>query len=389
MKRQFRHFANKSFRLVFGIAAAMIMLAFGTRARAHQTSDSYLNLVFNSPQPSGQWDIRADDLEYVIGLDDNDNGSISPEEMLAHKNAIDAFATNHLQVKLDGVATPIVITDHELAAQQDGLYVSLKFTLPQSGTPRRLDLTYNLFFDLNAQHRGLFLLEYGGKKQTAIFTPATSTQQFQLATVSAFAHFRQFLHEGVWHIWQGYDHILFLLALLIPAVLRRSEDKWHPVPSFRPALLNVLKIVTAFTIAHSITLSLATLKLVQLPSRFIESAIAISVAVAAFNNIRPFFRDGAWLVAFAFGLIHGFGFANALTELGTSSTALALTLLGFNLGVEIGQLVIVLIFLPVAFALRSSWFYQRVTVGFGSAVIILCASLWAIERVFDLKLMPF
>ena len=373
------------------IQSALLLIVFfvATNAQAHQTSDSYLNLVLRENKTTGQWDIRASDLEYVIGLDDNDDGSISPEEMFRHQKAIDGFLSKHLAIKFDGAETPWTIVDHELAAQQDGVYVSVQFSFPTTSPPEKIEVHYDLFFELNPQHRGLFLLEYSGKKQTAIFTPSTATQTFQLRTASAWSHFAQFVHEGVWHIWKGYDHILFLLALLIPAVLRRQENKWHVVPDFRPALLGVLKIVTAFTVAHSITLSLATLKIVQVPSRFIESVIAFSVALAALNNLRPFFRDGAWLVAFAFGLIHGFGFANALTELGTSDSTLAMTLLGFNLGVELGQLAIVAVFLPLAFLIRSSWFYQRVTVAFGSFFIILCASMWMLERIFDLKLMPF
>ncbi len=364
-----------------------LFLAIAANLQAHQTGESFLNLVFKEGKATGQWDIRASDLEFVVGLDDNDDGSITPEEMVAHQKAIDAFLTKHIKITLDGTETPLTILDHELAAQQDGLYVSLHFSLP--ATPRELQIHYNLFFDLNPDHKGLFLLESDNKKQTAIFTPTTPTQTFKLSEANAFSHFSQFIHEGMWHIWRGYDHILFLLALLIPAVLRREASQWRAVSTFRPAVFSVLKIVTAFTVAHSITLTLATLKIVEIPSRLIESVIAFSVVLAALNNLRPFFRDGAWLVAFAFGLIHGFGFANALNELGSTSATLALTLLGFNLGVEIGQLAIVAVFLPLAFSLRRSFFYQRITVGVGSTLIIFCASLWMLERMFDLQLMPF
>jgi hypothetical protein len=233
------------------------------------------------------------------------------------------------------------------------------------------------------------LLEYGAQHQTAVFTPQTSTQTFRLSPPGVFAHFNQFLREGTWHIWHGYDHILFLLALLIPAVLQWDKDKWSGTPTFRPALLNVLKIVTAFTIAHSVTLSLAALDVVRLPSRFIESTIALSVAIAAANNFRPFFRESAWKMAFTFGLIHGFGFANALTELGSSHGTLAVTLLAFNLGVEIGQLAIVAAFLPLAFALRNTAVYRPVFISAGSSVIVACALLWLVDRAFVLGFMPF
>jgi hypothetical protein len=151
----------------------------------------------------------------------------------------------------------------------------------------------------------------------------------------------------------------------------------------------VLKIVSAFTIAHSLTLSLAVLGIVRLPSRLTESAIAMSVILAAANNLWPLVRERGWIVAFVFGLVHGFGFATALSDLGLRHVGLALALLGFNAGVEIGQLAIVAVFLPVAFALRRTWLYQTPLLRFGSVFVILIAGAWCAERVLDLKFMPF
>ena len=151
----------------------------------------------------------------------------------------------------------------------------------------------------------------------------------------------------------------------------------------------MLRIVTAFTVAHSITLSLATLGLVTLPSRIVESSIAASVVLAALNNVYPVAHGRRWMVAFGFGLLHGFGFASVLVDLGLPQGALALALLGFNLGVECGQLAIVAAFLPLAYAVRRSWFYRRVVLLGGSLVIAVVASVWFVERAFNLKLMPF
>ena len=156
----------------------------------------------------------------------------------------------------------------------------------------------------------------------------------------------------------------------------------------RDAVKDVLKIVTAFTVAHSITLSLAALGLVELPSRLVESAIAVSVILAALNNLRPLVLGRLWMVAFGFGLLHGFGFASALAGLGLPRDALALALVGFNLGVEAGQLAIVLVFLPVAFALRHSSLYRRQVMFGGSLLIALLASIWFIERAFEMRLLP-
>ena len=195
--------------------------------------------------------------------------------------------------------------------------------------------------------------------------------------------------EGVWHIWTGYDHILFLLALLLPAVLKREANAWHAVNAFRPAFINVLMVVTAFTVAHSITLSLAALDLIQLPSRLVESTIAASVMLAATNNLLPFFHGRGWLVAFGFGLIHGFGFANSMAELGMRPGTVLLPVIAFNLGVEAGQLVIVALFLPLAYRLRATRFYQHFTLRLGSACIIAIAAIWMFERFFEFRFLPF
>jgi hypothetical protein len=211
--------------------------------------------------------------------------------------------------------------------------------------------------------------------------------------------FIDYAREGVWHIWKGFDHILFLLSLLLPAVLiPRAKGAmgepgriagWTAVGQFKPAFWEVFQIVTAFTIAHSITLSLAALGVITLPTRLTESAIALSVILAALNNLYPLFQRRRWMVAFAFGLIHGFGFASVLADLVLPRDALLLALVGFNLGVEAGQLVIVSVFLPSAYALRRTVFYQRVVFIGGSVIICLLASVWFIERAFNLKLMVF
>ena len=162
-----------------------------------------------------------------------------------------------------------------------------------------------------------------------------------------------------------------------------AAGRWQPAERFAPAFWDVFRIVTAFTLAHSVTLSLAALGIVSLPSRLVESAIAARVVLAALNNVWPLFRGRRWLVAFGFGLIHGFGFASVLADLGLPQGALALALLGFNLGVECGQLAIVAAFLPLAWALRRSWFYRRAVLIGGSLLIAALAGAWFVERAFD------
>ena len=195
------------------------------------------------------------------------------------------------------------------------------------------------------------------------------------------------LSEGIWHIWLGFDHILFHVSLLLPAVFVRDRTGWRASKTFRGAFVDVAKVVTAFTVAHSITLFLAALSIVELPSRFVESAIAASVVLAAINNVVPVVATGRWIAAFAFGLLHGFGFAGALQDLGLPTSSMALSLASFNVGVELGQLAIVLPFLPIAFLLRRTTLYRRVIFVGGSVAIATLASVWLVERAFDVDVL--
>jgi hypothetical protein len=150
--------------------------------------------------------------------------------------------------------------------------------------------------------------------------------------------------------------------------------------------MDVLKIVTAFTLAHSITLTLSALEVLRLPSRFVESGIAASVILAAANNVVPMLEDDRWTAAFALGLLHGFGFSATLMDLGLPRENLVLTLFGFNLGVEIGQMCVVGAFLPLAYFARRTLFYRKGMLVGGSIVIALVASVWLVERAFAVKI---
>jgi hypothetical protein len=178
----------------------------------------------------------------------------------------------------------------------------------------------------------------------------------------------------------GIDHLLFLLSLLLPAVLYRKEGRWEPVPDARPALISILKVVTAFTLAHSITLTLAALDVVRLPSRLTESVIAASIIVAALNNIFPVVTERRARIAFAFGLLHGFGFASVLSDMGLPHGARVISLLAFNLGIETGQLAVVLSVMPILYFIRAGSVYRRGVMPWGSAVIAAIATIWLVQR---------
>jgi hypothetical protein len=368
------------------VFAAFALLVFCSAAFAHKPSDTYLSLRVDQTALEGQWDIALRDLDHVLGLDADQDGVLTWGEVRRRHADIAAYALARLAFAADGDACTLGVTGHLIDQHSDGAYAVLRLAGACPHAPQELQASYRLLFDADPQHRGLFRLEAGSATRTAIFSPEAPTQLFPLAEPGRFRQFIDYLKHGVWHIWIGFDHILFLLALLLPAVLTWSESRWQPAAHARSALWEVLRVVTAFTAAHSITLTLAALGVVSLPSRWVESAIAASVVFAALNNIFPVVRGLRWLIAFFFGLIHGFGFASVLSDLGLPQGALLPALLGFNLGVEIGQLVIVAAFLPLAWLLRRSRFYRRLIFTGGSAAVIALATLWLVERVFDLRL---
>ncbi|MGB5774906.1 MAG: HupE/UreJ family protein, partial [Sedimenticolaceae bacterium] len=190
------------------------------------------------------------------------------------------------------------------------------------------------------------------------------------------------------HILQGLDHLLFLITLLLPAVMYRHDREWRPVLSGSGVASNLLAIVTAFTVAHSLTLSLAVFGLLVVPAAWVEPAIALSVLLAALNNLWAFLPGPPWAIAFFLGLVHGLGFAFALDDLGLSATMTAIALAGFNLGVELGQLLVVLLILPVVFTYRATQAYRILGLQVGSATIAAVAIVWLVERSLHMQLIP-
>jgi len=375
------------------VLLALLLALAATATLAHKPSDSYLAINVEGAVVRGQWDIALRDLEFAIGLDADGNGEITWGELRAKRGEIEAYAFARLKVGSDGRTCAAAGREFLVDEHSDGSYAVLRFGAdcgaPEGRTataPTAIEVNYSLFFDLDPTHRGLLRFERGGAAQTGVLSPERPRLVFKAGETSALSQFADYLREGVWHIWIGFDHILFLLSLLLPCVLILKGNTWSPAERFRDTFWDVFKVVTSFTIAHSITLSLAALSVISLPSRLVESIIALSVVLAALNNLKPVVAERRWAVAFAFGLIHGFGFASVLADLGLPQGALLLALVGFNLGVEVGQIAIVAVFLPFAFALRGHWIYRRLVFAGGSAAIALVAAVWFAERALDVKL---
>jgi hypothetical protein len=363
---------------------------FALPAFAHKPSDSYLTLEVTGAHVEGRWDIALRDLSNVIDLDGDGNGEVTWGELREREVETAALALSHLALAADGTACPLssrASRGLRVASHSDGTYAVLQFDATCPAQPRALRVTYSLFFDIDPQHRGIVRIDDGAATRTAIFSPREEQQTFDRTKPRRLHQFGAAVRLGIEHIFGGIDHLCFLLALLLPAVLvRYGRSGWTPVARLRPALVDVLKIVTAFTLAHSITLTLSALEALRLPSRLVESGIAATVVVAAINNVYPLLAEDRWAAAFALGLLHGFGFSASLMDLGLPRQNLALTLLGFNVGVEIGQMCMVAAFVPLAYLARRTWFYRRVGLVGGSLAIAGVGGLWFAERAFAMKI---
>jgi hypothetical protein len=361
-------------------------MALAAPAFAHKPSDSYMTLRLERGALSGQWDIALRDLDFALGLDADGDGTIRWGEVKAKRDEIERYALARLFVESDGRPCQLKAGDLLIDQHSDGAYAVLPLSGACPGPVARLDVGYRLFADIDPQHRGLIHVVGASGEQTLVLGAQRDRQSLAMNGWGVAQELVDFLRTGVFHIWSGFDHLLFLISLLLPAVLVREDRGWSAQPSAKAALGEVLQVVSAFTVAHSITLSLATLGVVSVPARVSESVIALSVVAAALNNLRPVVTRRVWVVAFVFGLVHGFGFANVLHDLGLAKASLLRALLAFNVGVEVGQLAIVALVMPVAWFIRRTPIYRQALLGAGSLVITLVASLWFCERALSISL---
>ena len=347
--------------------------------QAHIASNGFLTLQVDRAQVSGALELAIRDGELAVGLDHDADGKVTWGELRTSQAALQAYVLGHLRL-LGPQPCSVKFGPVQVSERVDGSYLWLPINATCGGGLERLSIDYRILDAEDPSHRGLLTLSAHGASQTAVLGGASQLRSFELVHPSPWAAFIEYLHAGTWHILKGIDHLLFLLSLLLPAVLVRRENRWEAVPIAAPAFTNIVKVVTAFTLAHSITLSLAALDIIRLPGRLTESVIAASIIIAALNNVFPRVTEGRWRIAFAFGLLHGFGFASVLADMGLPTGARLISLVAFNLGVEAGQLAVVLAVMPLAYLLRSSAFYRRGMMPWGSTAIAGVALIWFLQR---------
>ncbi len=390
------------------LSMLVLLVATAGPAAAHTGLNTILYVDVSRSAVSGRIEAPIPDLAEVlnIALDDaEDAGESVLPELEARQDEIHAYFDEHFDIGADGETWPLTFGDVELffpaedAIEESENYLVIPFeadvtAATGSEVPRQFDLDFEPFVDelgdrysevLIANDWAAGVYDNGWDVLQTLDADTRSTN-VDLGEPDWFNNFWSSGKLGVNHIQTGPDHVLFVLVLLLPSVLVFAGRSWHPTTGFLSSLWRVLKIVTMFTIAHSITFSLAGLNVLPLPpSKFVEFIIALSIAAAALHNIRPIFPNREWLISFLFGLFHGMGFASLVEGLDVSRSTQLVSLFGRNVGIEIGQAIVVLLLFPGLYLLRRTRFYRPffVVVSILMAIVSLA---WMVERLGEVDL---
>ena len=346
------------------VAAVAVVVGCSVPAAAHPAPFSYLDIVFRNGGIDGTLVVHIIDVAHDLGIEPADR-LLDDRLVQLERLRIAELLQPRIQIRSNRRLT---LDWQSVEVLKEDLALRLKYRIADE-QPGAITIDTNLFPNDPIHQTFVNIYEEGDLRQQVIFNGATGEHTYYLGTTQgAVEVMKTFIPAGIHHIMIGPDHILFLVGLLL------LGGTW----------LALLRIVTAFTIGHSVTLSLAALNVITPPASVIEPAIALSIVfVGADNLVRGNGRDLRGWVALVFGLVHGFGFANVLREFGLPSEALGWSLFSFNVGVEIGQLAIVLLVASALAAVRRHSDRLRYRVAFaGSVLVIAAGTYWFVERVF-------
>ncbi|MEM7140177.1 MAG: HupE/UreJ family protein [Actinomycetota bacterium] len=387
------------FGLLVAVAVALTAV-FAAPAGAHRNDESYLYLDVGDDDLRGEAQLPYPDMRRVFGFSLEGSADDVLAELEDNLDFLQDYVAERTVVGPEGGTWPLdfdgleLLDEEEVSGEGNG-YVILPFTIDLGGepVPQRIDVGFSAFLDEIDDRNNIALIANDWKRgvideeanELVVFSSGGAREGvIDLGDSSQWKNFDASIDLGIDHIRTGPDHIFFILVLLLPSVLILGSRGWEPATSFRSSLVRVLIVASMFTLAHSITFTLAGLDVLPLPpAKFTESLIALSIAVAALNNLKPFLGQREWLIAFVFGLFHGLGFAGFVEDLEITQTTKLVSLLGRNAGIEIGQAVIVLIVFPGLWLLSRTAIYKTfftlATLGLAAISIV-----WVFERVFEL-----
>jgi len=381
-------------RWILHWCSTIFLLLLATTAAAHATQENYVWLNVESDHVSGRFEVNVKDLKSKLGvdLDASSHGDTRLDGVVATSQQVQAFLRSNFSLR-DSQGEIAYQFGEATLFQESDEFVQYHFRSTRLPVDDVLTVDNSIWLTpeyvaddwmhrslLVVEHNAVADKEFGQGNVALVFGPKKLSQEIDLSNPGTVLQWKDFFVQGILHIAIGLDHILFIVVLLLTAVVRRQQGGWVAVEGFRPALWNMLKIITIFTVAHSITLSLAALNLVDVSPVVVETIIAISIIAMAINNIFPRFSGHAWMLIFAFGLFHGLGFASVMGDLQFRTGLIERILLMFNVGVEAGQLLIVLAVFPLLFLLRKKSWYRMAVVNSLSVLAIIVSMYWVAER---------
>ncbi len=398
VKRSFLR-QNRGLRsLFFPIGMAILVcLHWVLNTAAHFPEQSYLYFKIYDQVIETRVEITVEDLNQALSLDLPTDQNASSADIEPHLDQIRDYIKEHLTISANQENYPLTFQGYDLFKTDFAQFVTFDYRIDNlEEIPKKLGVYYGVLLDIKPGHKNLVVIEHNWKTGTfdneadvsLILTPNNQQQTLDLSSSTLLNGFLSFVKRGVLYIWQHIDtdHLLFLTALILPSVLQRENSRWQPVESFSPALIYIVKVVVLLTIARSITLTFATLKIVTLPARLIESVVAGSTVIVAVDIIYPILKQKIWLVIFVYGIFQGFGFGSMLAELDLFQEYTFLSLFGFNLGVELVQIAIITVIFAIFYLLRKQRFYTKFLLKFGAIFLCAFALYWFIEYAFNINL---
>jgi hypothetical protein len=367
------------FRTSLSLVLALAAVSFAPRVGAHAVGTSYLFAELHDEGPAQlRWEMNAGELAWNVFMDADADGVIAQRELDDARSTLAAAIPAQLSVSRGGAPCALAYESANVRAADghDVVSIAMRADCPGAGL-----FTIGGPLYLTGYGQQVILEATRGDRRSArvlsLDEPAWVEPRQEVSAWASFVHFGA---QGIWHVLIGYDHIAFVLLLLLPSVMRPLGGKWQGAEGLGPVTRDIVTVVTAFTIAHSATLALAVTGVISVPAQPVELAIAASIAVAAAINLMPRLSPARLPLAFGFGLVHGLGFANALSDLDAEGVGLVPLLAGFNIGVELAQLAIVALVLPAIYAVRRTSWYAGGVLPLGSCVLGAAGVAWLIQR---------
>lgn len=361
------------------LIALFMFTLLSTDVLSHELSNGYLTLNSTSDTVlAGELLLKPEDIGRAAGLDFDNNGSLTWGEVNRHHSLANSY-----------IQSNVIISDNGQRCVLSTAPPSIKNISAESLLAYPLKITCAKLNELTVQYTGI-VADFPTHKLLTSITLNDFNGVYVLdsertsITVSPLnndwlTQFGEMVYQGIWHIFIGLDHILFLVATLLTVNLRRNNNRWERAASKARIFKNTVILVSTFTLAHSITLTATALNFITLDSRIVELGIALSVAITALNNMFPIIMRLGF-ITFGFGLLHGMGFASVFGDLNAQSGSLVMNVLAFNLGVEIGQLAIVSLLLPLLLAVRNVKVYAKAIMPIASSIIAVIALNWTLQR---------